>query len=366
MPASPIAPVYNGRAGASTRPPSSASRWCSGFERRNRLTRLALRLDQPVPAVATAVDDVHLSGLVAAEDEEVVPDELELQRRLLGAHRLDRKLLRLDDLRAWLLVGDAHRTSGLNSVSTHLPAAALRAVVLHLAQQLVGQLIDRGLHVRRRLARAQRRALRPDGRLGDLVGRDRRIALDAELELHLRQGMQLTIELAQLFLGIPADRIADVDVLALHLESHRSPRGRESDLSSALAVAYRASERHDVDPSGASFPQGRRGRVGSGSGCIDIVDEPYLRGHGTRAGEGGDDVPPPLDPRQLALARRPPAAHKQRQRTELPGRRQLGREALGGVVATPEPPVRVGRDRYEAGGLGTPDGLDHDARRPRR
>ena len=65
-----------------------------------------------------------------------------------------------------------------------------------------------------RLARAQRRPFRPHRRLRDLVRRDRRVALDAELELDLRQRVQLTIELAQLLLGVPADRIADLDVLA--------------------------------------------------------------------------------------------------------------------------------------------------------
>src|SRR4051812_48427032 len=100
MPASPMMPVYGARAGRSTRPPSSASRSCSGFVRRNSPIVLPLRLDQAVAAVAPAVDDVYVSGLVATEDEEVVADELELQRRLLGAHRLDRELLRLDDLRA--------------------------------------------------------------------------------------------------------------------------------------------------------------------------------------------------------------------------------------------------------------------------
>jgi hypothetical protein len=33
--------------------------------------------------------------------------------------------------------------------------------------------------------------------------------------------MQLAVQLAQLFLGVTADRIADLDVLALHLKSHR-------------------------------------------------------------------------------------------------------------------------------------------------
>src|SRR5205085_11757783 len=93
-------------------------------------------------------------------------------------------------------------------------------VALHLPFELVDELVDRRPHVGRRLARAQRRALRPDRRLGDVVRRDRRVALDAELELDLRRIGQLPLELPELVLGVAAHRVADVEVLALHLESH--------------------------------------------------------------------------------------------------------------------------------------------------
>src|SRR5947207_2627314 len=137
IPVSGTDPVKSGRVDGSIRPPSSASRWWSGL-RRKRLT-LRRGLDQAVAAVAAAVDDVDLPRLIVAEDEEVVSDQLELQHRLLGAHRLDGELLRLDDLRACLLVGAAHRTSGRgDAVSTSLSTPALGLVVLDLAQQLVG------------------------------------------------------------------------------------------------------------------------------------------------------------------------------------------------------------------------------------
>ena len=155
-----------------------------------------------------------------------MPDELELKRSLFGAHRLDGELLRSDDLRASLffVTGNAHRTSGRNAVAACLPAPALATGVLHLAKQLVGQLVNRGLHVGRGLGDAKRRALRPDCQLRDLVVGDRRVLLDAKLELDLSQVVQLAAELAHLFLGVPANRVADLDVLALHLKSHAPPR----------------------------------------------------------------------------------------------------------------------------------------------
>src|SRR4029079_4595517 len=54
----------------------------------------------------------------------------------------------------------------------------LVALLANLAEQLLGQLRDRCLHVACRLARTQRVALEPDRRLGDLVLRDRRVLLD--------------------------------------------------------------------------------------------------------------------------------------------------------------------------------------------
>jgi hypothetical protein len=67
----------------------------------------------------------------------------------------------------------------------------------------------------------KRRPFRPDRRFSDLVRRDGRILLDAELELDLRQLVQLPIEFVELLLGVQADRLADLDVLTLHLQSHR-------------------------------------------------------------------------------------------------------------------------------------------------
>src|SRR5262249_39969328 len=62
-------------------------------------------------------------------------------------------------------------------------------------------------------------------------------AFDAQLELDLRQRVQVAIELLQLVLGVPADRIADLDVLALHLKSHRVSSWTRSDPSGCESSA---------------------------------------------------------------------------------------------------------------------------------
>src|SRR4051812_45251555 len=88
-------------------------------------------------------------------------------------------------------------------------------VLLHLAHQLLGEAVDRGAHVARRLASAQRVAFREYGRLRHLVLADRRVLLGAQLELDLDEVGELLVKLAQLLLRIGADRVADLDVLAL-------------------------------------------------------------------------------------------------------------------------------------------------------
>src|SRR5947207_6847940 len=87
-------------AGCSCRPASRSRRsFRVSPRRKNRMLQTLLRLDQPVAALTAAIDDVHLVGVGVSEDEEVVPDQLELEHGLLGGHRLDRELLRPDDLR---------------------------------------------------------------------------------------------------------------------------------------------------------------------------------------------------------------------------------------------------------------------------
>src|SRR2546429_1849867 len=180
---------------------------------------LRLWLDEAVAAVTAPVDDVDLARLGVLEDEEVVADQLELEHGLVRTHRLDGELLRLDDHRLALVVHGLRLLEARPVVAAG-PPPALLAVALHLPLELVDELVDRRAHVRRSLARAKRRALRPDRRLGDVVRRDRRGALDAELELDLRRIGQLPLELPELVLGVAANRVADVEVLALHLESH--------------------------------------------------------------------------------------------------------------------------------------------------
>jgi hypothetical protein len=45
--------------------------------------------------------------------------------------------------------------------------------------------------------------------------------LDRQLQLDLSRIGELPLELAELLLGVPPDRIADLDVTALDLKSHR-------------------------------------------------------------------------------------------------------------------------------------------------
>ena len=77
-------------------PPTHAQRREPGVGQRGRSAR---RLDQPEVAVVTAVEHRGAAGLAVGEQEEVVAEQVHLQRRLTGVHRLGGEPLGLHDAR---------------------------------------------------------------------------------------------------------------------------------------------------------------------------------------------------------------------------------------------------------------------------
>jgi hypothetical protein len=146
----------------------------------------------------------------------------------------------------------------------------------------------------------------------------------------------------------------------------RAERARPDDgaASVASADANRPGERHDFDPSGTSFPQRGRGRVGRGSSRVDVVDEGHGARHAPNRGERRGDVSAPLEPCQLALPRRTAGPDEQRFNSEVPARSQAVGEPLGGVVPAAQAPVRVAGYEHEAGRARSRQRLDDDLRGP--
>src|SRR3954454_2398276 len=182
-------------------------------------------LDQPVVAVPPLVDDVHLIGFGVHEDEEIMADQLQLEQRLLVAHRLHVELFRLDDHRLVLLGqrGNRRRIGLVGVVVGHvlgLAAGALLAVALPLPLELLGDQVDRRVHVGGRLPGAQHRALCPDRRLGHLAVADARVVLDDQLELAAALVGKVACQLAQLLLGVLKQGVGDIDVPAFPLQTH--------------------------------------------------------------------------------------------------------------------------------------------------
>jgi len=89
-----------------------------------------------------------------------------------------------------------------------------------LPLELVDQRVDRRLERLRGGVRAQGQAAREDCRLGGVIVLDLRVGFDVQLELDV-QVFELALELAELLLRVVADRGADLEVPALHLELHR-------------------------------------------------------------------------------------------------------------------------------------------------
>jgi hypothetical protein len=175
-----------------------------------------------------------------------VADQLELEDRLLGGHRLHPELLRLHDHWA-LLVGHngARLQRGAVALVAPVPAAFV-AVASGLAFELLDELVNGGAHIGGALPGAQDGPFRPHCRLGDLVFGDGRIALHGELELEPSRRIQMLVELAKLFLGIALQGVADFDVLALDLQSHEkasSSLTRKSTASTRRLTAGRPARR---------------------------------------------------------------------------------------------------------------------------
>src|SRR5712692_10545926 len=109
------------------------------------------RLDQAEVAISTSVDDGGVAVLGVHEQEEIVPEELHLERGLLGAHRLHREPLRLDDPvdGARLLVvlaigGGVRHQRGIDTgrAAATTPGVRTRDALLLDAGDLVRDLVD--------------------------------------------------------------------------------------------------------------------------------------------------------------------------------------------------------------------------------
>src|SRR5262249_58730618 len=107
-----------------------------------------------------AVDDARLARGVVAEHEEVVAQELELDGRVLDAHRLHLEPLALDHAgRLLVRLRRRPRRFGLRVGET--VAAAAVAVAGRLALELVGRTVARGVPVPRALPDAKAGPLPP-------------------------------------------------------------------------------------------------------------------------------------------------------------------------------------------------------------
>src|SRR3954451_21503776 len=98
--------------------------------------------------------------------------------------------------------------------------AALVAVALHLACEVLGGLVDCVRHRRGRAARAQGHALEAQGAFDDLAFLDRRVALLAELDLHHGERRDLTSHLLASLLDALPQLITDDNVAPLDLDAH--------------------------------------------------------------------------------------------------------------------------------------------------
>src|SRR5215212_1363651 len=103
------------------------------------------------------------------------------------------------------------------------PLAALLAVALDLARELVLAAHDRVVHVGRGGARAERDPLAVERGLGDLAVGDRRVALLAQLDLELSELGNLACDRPEAAIDMVPQSVGDRGVPSLDRDAHSAP-----------------------------------------------------------------------------------------------------------------------------------------------
>src|SRR5436190_6392219 len=138
----------------------------------------------------------------------------------------------------------------------HTAGAALVAVALHLAGEVIGRLVHSGGHRGRGAPRAQRDSLQAQRALGDLAVLDRGVALLAQLDVHHGERRDLASHLLAALLDALPQLVSDDNVAPLHLDAHTAllqlavalPHGwyvRGTTIQSSSAGRPRISHRND-------------------------------------------------------------------------------------------------------------------------
>src|SRR5918993_558116 len=186
-------------------------------------------LYQPVISVSTPVYHIYLARIRVGKDEEGVVEEVHLQRRLLGAHRLHLELLGPHDTRLYLVrlffyQNGLRRLHGGVPFPLAVPAVELAPpVASHLTLELVRHQVDRSVHVRRGYPSLKYRTVDKEGRVCHLRLGIRRVALMDQLDLRPRDAAPIIEEPGDsldLFGRVPFQRLRDRDVSPLDRYVH--------------------------------------------------------------------------------------------------------------------------------------------------
>ena len=211
------------------------------------------RLDQAVVAVAAPVDDVDLIRLELRKTKKSWPISSSCEHGLLGAHRLQRELLRLHDQR--LVLRRAEPSAGV-PFERPCRSCSWRAALLAGSA-------SPGVRACRRAGRSTpscrstppgRAAPAPSSRRSPRRRGCRRSTGSSRPPARARRcvgSRELPVELRRASPRRSPDRVADLDVLALDLQAASRPpsSGRSGPIASNLTAAGRvAREGHHLDP----------------------------------------------------------------------------------------------------------------------
>src|SRR4051812_16290476 len=175
------------------------------------------RLDDAVIARIATVEDRNALVLGVHEDEELMAQLLHPSNGILFEHRLDGEPLHLHDagLRPGRRRPVGEPSKNLLLLLRSSPQAGLLLVVDGLALDLVDDLVDGDLVARALGMAVERLAIDDERHVGHMGIGCTPMLLIRELHDHVRSIVEQPVEPSQPTLGILADAVRDLDVLAL-------------------------------------------------------------------------------------------------------------------------------------------------------
>jgi hypothetical protein len=183
------------------------------------------RLDEAVVAVSAPVEHADPFGLGVDEEEERVAELVHARQGVLLEHRLDREALDLDDLALPIALGGAVGDAAQDRLLLVRAGADARLLleIDQLSLELVDDDVDAGLVRYRRGVPMERPTARDEGHVHEVRVLGAAVVLHGKLDDGVALIVEQSLQTLHLSLGMAANVIRHLEVLALDDRLHEVP-----------------------------------------------------------------------------------------------------------------------------------------------